>query len=165
MPDVEVRIAQSLLLVEATTEQRRIAQSLLLVEATTEQRRIAQSLLLVEAKQDGPVITSLTPDHGAIGTSIVIAGSNFGSSEGSVYFGSIRATVSAWADTAITVTVPAGATSCDVVVVDSDGFAGDGKPWTLGESPGPGNHAQVCLRLAFNPLRCDVILGDSPLVP
>jgi hypothetical protein len=54
-------------------------------------------------------VTSLTPSSSSIagGGTAQIAGSNFGSAQGSVYFGSVRATVVTWSATSITVDVPA----------------------------------------------------------
>jgi IPT/TIG domain-containing protein/fibronectin type III domain protein len=56
-----------------------------------------------------PEVTSLTPSSGSIagGGTTQIAGSNFGATQGSVYFGAVRATVDTWTNTSITVDVPA----------------------------------------------------------
>ncbi len=62
-------------------------------------------------------INNLTPTSGAIGSSIVISGSGFGPSVGSVFFGGGTAgIVTNWSDTSITVTVPSGATTGSVYV-------------------------------------------------
>jgi len=55
-----------------------------------------------------PFITSLSPDHGSIGSETVINGRNFGSAQGdnAVKFDLHNATVLSWSDTAIRVTVP-----------------------------------------------------------
>lgn len=55
-----------------------------------------------------PAINSINPPSGDVGATVVIAGSNFGSSQGSstVKFASTPATVSNWSDTSITCTVP-----------------------------------------------------------
>lgn len=57
-----------------------------------------------------PKIGSFTPASGPVGTTVTIAGQNFSAvaSANSVYFGSIKATVSAASPTSLTVTVPAG---------------------------------------------------------
>jgi hypothetical protein len=54
-----------------------------------------------------PVISALNPTSGAAGTTVVITGSNFGSS-GSVHFGSTSATTSSWTVAAIVCIVPSG---------------------------------------------------------
>jgi IPT/TIG domain len=71
------------------------------------------------APPPGPNITSINPTSGAVGTSVTINGNNFGNPQGtsSVTFNGVSAgTASAWSNTAITVTVPANATSGNVVV-------------------------------------------------
>src|SRR5437660_11954020 len=64
-----------------------------------------------------PSITSLTPNTGAVGSSIVIAGSNFGPSagNGNVKFnGTSATTITSWGASSITATVPSGATTGNV---------------------------------------------------
>ena len=74
-----------------------------------------------------PSITSLLPASGAVGASVTISGSNFGSTQGSstVKFNGTTATVSTWSVSSIVATVPSGATTGNVVVhasgVDSNG--------------------------------------------
>jgi RHS repeat-associated protein len=65
-----------------------------------------------------PVMTSLTPNAGLVGSSVTIAGSNFGPTQGSstITFSGVTATVSSWTTTALTVSVPNGAITGDVVV-------------------------------------------------
>lgn len=66
----------------------------------------------------GPVIASLSQTSGAVGATVTITGSLFGLSQGSstVTFNGVGATASAWSPTSITVTVPGGATSGNVLV-------------------------------------------------
>ncbi len=68
-----------------------------------------------------PSITSVVPAAAMPGQSVVIAGSNFGASSSSntVYFGAAKATITAASSTALTVTVPAGATYAPVSVTTS----------------------------------------------
>ena len=68
-----------------------------------------------------PSITSLSPTVGAVGASVTITGTNFGSSQGSgtVYFNITVAGVTSWSATSIVVTVPSGATTGTVVVYAS----------------------------------------------
>jgi YD repeat-containing protein len=65
-----------------------------------------------------PVITSVTPVNGVVGTSVTVAGSNFGALQNTstLKFNGITATPSAWSDTSLAATVPAGATSGPVTV-------------------------------------------------
>ncbi len=64
----------------------------------------------------GLSITNLSPMNGPIGTVVTITGTDFGSLVGSVAFNTTTATVTSWSATSITVTVPSGATSGNVVV-------------------------------------------------
>jgi hypothetical protein len=68
-----------------------------------------------------PNISSLAPAFGLAGTTIVIAGTNFGATQGSssVSFNGILATASSWSQAQIIVTVPTGATSGNVTVTAS----------------------------------------------
>lgn len=60
MPTVEVRIAQSGLNVEVTSDQRRIAQTGLMVEATASERRLAFAGLMVEVYEAGTPSSPIT---------------------------------------------------------------------------------------------------------
>jgi len=80
-----------------------------------------------------PSITSLSPTSGAIGATVTITGSNFGSSQGSstvTFNGVSAAAASAWSASSITVTVPTGATSGNVVVTVG-GQASNGVAFTI----------------------------------
>ena len=65
-----------------------------------------------------PAVTSLSPTFGPSGTSVTITGSTFGSTQGSssVSFNAVPASVTSWSATSITVTVPSGATTGNVIV-------------------------------------------------
>ncbi|HMF00582.1 MAG TPA: IPT/TIG domain-containing protein [Terriglobia bacterium] len=65
-----------------------------------------------------PSISSLTPNSGAVGTQVKLAGSNFGQTQGSskVTFNGVVATVNAWNKNSITAIVPAASTTGPVVV-------------------------------------------------
>ncbi len=58
-----------------------------------------------------PTITSFAPTSGAIGTTVIITGTNFNTTLANniVFFGATRATVTAGSSTSLTVTVPTGA--------------------------------------------------------
>ena len=66
----------------------------------------------------GPTITSLTPASGVIGTSVTIAGTNFGTTQGTsaIRFNGIAAAAATWSASSLVVQVPTGATSGNVVV-------------------------------------------------
>lgn len=65
-----------------------------------------------------PSITSFSPASGPIGTNVTITGSNFSTTPANniVFFGAVRANVTAAAATLLTVTVPAGATYQPITV-------------------------------------------------
>jgi hypothetical protein len=79
-----------------------------------------------------PTISSLNPASGPVGTSVTIAGANFGASQGTstVTFNGAAATPTAWSATSITVPVPTGATTGNVVVTVS-GVASNGVTFTV----------------------------------
>lgn len=54
-------------------------------------------------------LTSITPDEGRPGDTVVLAGTGFGATQGAshVHFGGSTAVCTAWSDTSITCTVPA----------------------------------------------------------
>lgn len=66
-----------------------------------------------------PFISSLSPSQGAVGTSVLIIGTSFGSS-GVVKFNGVTASTSNWTSTGITAAVPSGATTGDVIVTVSN---------------------------------------------
>src|SRR5256885_17066871 len=66
-----------------------------------------------------PAITGVNPPSGPVGSSVIITGTNFGPSQGSStvsFNGTLAAAASSWNGTSITVLVPAGATTGNVVV-------------------------------------------------
>jgi hypothetical protein len=86
-------------------------------------------LLLFDAAIAGgvPVITGFTPNSGPAGSSVIISGSGFNTVQANniVYFGAVRATVTACTNTLIAVTVPGGATNQYISVTDvSSGLTG-----------------------------------------
>lgn len=86
------------------------------------------SLLVFPAFSLGqtPSISGISPNPAAIGTSVTISGTNFGSTAGSVKFNGTTASSPNWGSTSITVAVPSGATSGDVVVTTSGGVPSSG---------------------------------------
>ncbi len=84
-----------------------------------------------------PAITSLNPTSGPLGTSIAVSGTSFGAAQGSstVTFNGITGTPTSWSNTGISVPVPNGATTGNVVVTVG-GIASNGVTFTV-TSPGP----------------------------
>jgi len=68
-----------------------------------------------------PSITALSPSFGPVGISVTISGTNFGASQGTstVTFNGTAVTLAGWTDTSISVSVPSGATTGNVVVTVS----------------------------------------------
>jgi hypothetical protein len=84
-----------------------------------------------------PSITSLNPTSGAVGTAVTITGSNFGPSQGisTVTFnGASAGTAATWSPGTITVNVPSGATTGNVVVTVG-GVPSNGQSFTVGTAP------------------------------
>ena len=81
-------------------------------------------------------VTSVSPPSAPIGSTVTIAGSGFGASQGSstVTFNGVAATASAWSSTSVTVNVPAGATTGPVVVTVG-GQASNGVGFTVLQPP------------------------------
>jgi hypothetical protein len=80
-----------------------------------------------------PVITSITPSSGLVGSSVAILGTNFGSTQGSStvsFNGTLATTFATWTSTGIVVMVPTGATTGSVVVTVG-GVASAGVAFTV----------------------------------
>lgn len=86
----------------------------------------------VNARAAQPTITSLSPNAGALGSTVTISGSGFAATQGSgtVTFNGVAAAASAWSSLSITVTVPAGATT-GPVVVSQNGLTSAGVTFTV----------------------------------
>jgi hypothetical protein len=83
-----------------------------------------------------PTLTSLSPSSGAIATAVTIGGNNFGATQGTstVTFNGAAAAPAAWSATSITVPVPVGATTGNVVVTVG-GFASNALTFTVTAAP------------------------------
>jgi ribosomal protein L21E len=79
-----------------------------------------------------PTIASLSPTSGVVGQFVTITGSGFGAQQGesTVTFNGTTATVVSWSGASITVAVPSGATTGNVVVTVS-GVASNGAAFTV----------------------------------
>ncbi|WP_162944944.1 FG-GAP-like repeat-containing protein [Flavisolibacter nicotianae] len=80
-----------------------------------------------------PVITSISPGSGPIGTLVVIAGAGFNANPNgnAVYFGTARATVLSATSSTLTVTVPSGATYEPVTVTTQNLTAFSAQPFSV----------------------------------
>jgi YD repeat-containing protein len=84
-----------------------------------------------------PTLTSLSPTSGAVGASVTLTGTNFGSTQGTgtVKFNGTAATsITSWSSTSIVAVVPAGATTGNVVVTAS-GVTTSGVSFTVLPTP------------------------------
>jgi len=79
-----------------------------------------------------PIISGVSPAAGVIGTQATISGSGFGSTQGSslVILNGTLLTASTWSATAVTVTIPSGATSGPLVVSVAPSM-NDSNPFTF----------------------------------
>ena len=94
-------------------------------------------LLLSTLAVAAPTISSLSPTSGAVGASVTITGTNFGSTKGSStvkFNGTTATTITGWTSTSIVAAVPTGATTGNVVVTVS-GSASNGKSFTVVAAP------------------------------
>jgi gliding motility-associated-like protein len=83
--------------------------------------------------QAQPTITSFTPTAGPVGTAVTITGTNFNTTpaNNTVFFGAVRASVSASTITTLTVIAPAGATYQPIVVINNGLLAYSNKPFIV----------------------------------
>ena len=89
--------------------------------------------------QGVPTVSTVSPTSGAAGTAVTITGTNFGSTQGAstVTFNGTAATPTSWSATSIATTVPATATTGNVVVTVG-GVASNGVSFTVTSSSGSG---------------------------
>uniref|UniRef100_Q01V12 Cell surface receptor IPT/TIG domain protein n=1 Tax=Solibacter usitatus (strain Ellin6076) TaxID=234267 RepID=Q01V12_SOLUE len=84
-----------------------------------------------------PSVTSMWPTSGPPGTAVIVTGAHFGPSQGAstVTFNGVNAgAAGSWSDTSITVTVPSGANTGNLVVTVG-GVASNGVLFTAGTPP------------------------------
>ena len=90
------------------------------------------SVLTVPLPVSPPTISTLSPDAGAVGTSVTVTGTGFGATQGTstVTFNGTSATPTSWTNTSVAVPVPAGA-STGPVVITVIGQSSNGATFTL----------------------------------
>lgn len=86
---------------------------------------ILQALLLLSSSSTmaavRPSITSLSPTAASTGSTIMISGTNFGTTPGYVIFGSTQASILSWQQTTVTAKVPTGKGTVTVYIANSVG--------------------------------------------
>ncbi len=80
----------------------------------------ADFIAVVYVYANVPVITGTSSATGLTGDTLTIAGYNFSTTQGSVTFHGISASVQSWTDTSVTVTVPANTTLGNILVDSGD---------------------------------------------
>jgi len=78
-----------------------------------------------------PQIAVLTPSSGAPGSTVMITGTGFGATPGSVNFAGGSASILNWNDNSITVTLPGGAFTGNVAVVTAAGLTSNALSFTV----------------------------------
>jgi gliding motility-associated-like protein len=90
-----------------------------------------------------PVITSFSPESGPVGTTVTINGANFGATiaENVVYFGAVKATITAASANSLTVSVPVGMTYQTITVLNQTTVLSGNSiaPFVLTFTPNKGN--------------------------
>jgi hypothetical protein len=101
------------------------------------------------AFQAPPAITAVSATTGAVRSQVVVSGSGFGASQGSsaVLLDGTTATINSWSDTSITITIPSGGTSGDLVVSVAPGM-NDSNPvyFTVTGNPLPAGWLDLDIR-------------------
>lgn len=88
-------------------------------------------------KAPRPRIAAVSPNTAPAGATVLIQGSNFGSTPGSVKFGKLGAAVSTWSETAVAVTVPAAKKKLTITLRTAAGKRAT-KSFTVAASPTSG---------------------------
>src|SRR5438477_1089726 len=94
----------------------------------------SQPVTVTVSNASPPTITSFTPGSGPVGASVTINGTNFTGASAVLYNGT-SASFTVGSATAITATVPAGATSGPISVTTSDGTASSAASFTVINPP------------------------------
>jgi hypothetical protein len=113
-----------------------VAQGTATVSACTGSICGSTTLTVGSAGVQGPSISSMSPNSGAVGAAVTITGANFGATQGgsTVTFDGTAASVTTWSSTQIATQVPLGATSGNVVVTVYAGPS-NGVPFTVVPTP------------------------------
>ena len=112
-----------------------------------------------------PSIISFSPTSGPVGTQVTIQGINFGTSPGNntVFFGAVKASITAASNNSLTINVPAGASYTPFILSTNNLTASSSKPFLVtfpGDSAfAPGSFAAPIDTTVGN-LPSDVVAGD-----
>jgi endoglucanase len=103
------------------------------------QQLLASIQFQLDTNVTTPVISSLSPTSGAVGSTVTINGTNFGSTQGTsaVRFNTTAASVTSWSNTQIVATVPNIAAGAVTVTVAVNGVGSNGASYTVGTTPTP----------------------------
>jgi Tol biopolymer transport system component len=80
---------------------------------------------------NNPIITSLSPTSGPVGTVVTISGTNFGTAFGIITINGMNASIISWSDTQIKTAVPSGASTGPVVVHKEGGLDSNAVTFTV----------------------------------
>lgn len=99
--------------------------------------QISVTLAAVTAPSTTPTITTFSPSSGAVGTSVIITGTNFSStlSSNTVKFNGTTATLSSGTTTQLVAVVPASATTGKISVTTSAGTVNSSSDFTITTPP------------------------------
>jgi hypothetical protein len=99
------------------------------------------SLICLNNFAQAPIITSVVPSNGPIGTLTVLNGSNFSSTPANniVYFGPVKATVSSSTNSSISVSVPFGTNYKPVTVLSNNLIGSSKSPFLITNATGGHN--------------------------
>jgi len=96
-------------------------------------RYVWEAWSMADLEPDTPGLTSLSRSTGPVGSSVTLAGGNFGAKRrnASVKFNGVVATTTGWTNESVMALVPPGATSGPVVVCDWEGAASNSRNFTV----------------------------------
>jgi hypothetical protein len=105
-------------------------------------------------------ITGVTPSPAPLGSSVTIAGTGFGATQGNgaVEIGGVQATVTSWSNTSIVAIVPSGAASNGTVQIFSNGSWSNQIPISIGPLVAPG---LISLSLSHGPATMGFVINGT----
>lgn len=108
-----------------------------------------------------PRLDTLTPNSGPVGTTVVLDGASFLAAQGvgGVTVNGVAATVTAWGATQITITIPVGATTGNVIVTANNGYTSNALVFTVTAAAGGGSGPS----LGYSSLSAGAVLCHPPV--
>ena len=115
---------------------------------------------------EAPVMQSVTPTQGQVGSTVYVRGANFGglSLNSKLYFNGVAVPypkIINWTDTLITATVPDGATTGPVLVTTANGSSNTDVTYTVTAEPAPGAPAISALFPNTGPVGTPVLITGT----